>query len=778
MRIPDIEGLPVYPHLGSIADALVSSPSRFLALTAETAAGKSTAVPLALLERLPGKVLMLEPRRIAALACATRMSTLIGEEVGRAVGYRFRHESRVSAETRLEVMTEGVLVRALQRDPSLAGVSAVILDEFHERSIPGDLALAFLREIVPLRDDLFVLVMSATMDASRLADSLGCAVYAVPGRTWPVSIEHDPPPDSRAFTIPSWAARAARSAALGGKGDVLVFLPGIGEIRSAARELAGADAEILVLHGSVPIEEQRRCLSGGGGRPRIILSSAIAETSLTVPGVTTVVDSGLARLARFDPRVGMERLVTENESEFSAAQRAGRAGRMGPGRAIRLWSPGDPRPRSVPPAIQRSDLVPLVLECALWGARKRQDVAWLDEPPEAAWEHARELLALLGALDGDGAPTERGKTMATLGVHPRVAAVALTGRIDLAVRASGDEEGSREAVRTGQSLRSRLAGRSLPDAATVPDAIALLAGYPDRIARHRGDGVYQFPSGRLASLPKADSSSRARQPDWIVAVDVDAGEREGRVWAYETVGNDMAEEWLAERAIESVEASFDGTTVRKSLVRRYGRLELSNRRLDPEPGDFATAYARFVRDRGLAILPWDEASRSFLARARLYHRLRGSPETASDDGLLRDLDDWLVPFLPMGGAARAGLSATTLLDALRYRLDGQAVDREVPLRIGLPSGVSRPLSYEEIDPAEGIVPVLETRVQDLFGLADTPRICGIPVLIRLLSPARRPLQITRDLAGFWRNTWPEVVKEMKGRYPKHRWPVDPTKPGV
>lgn len=778
MRIPDIEGLPVYPHLGAIVEALTSSPSRFLALTAETAAGKSTAVPLALMDRLPGKVLMLEPRRIAALACATRMSSLIGDEVGRAVGYRFRHESRVSAETRLEVMTEGVLVRALQRDPSLAGVSAVILDEFHERSIPGDIALAFLREIVPLREDLFVLVMSATMDASRLAASLGCEVYAVPGRTWPVSIEHYPPPDSRAATIPAWAARAARSAVSEGEGDVLVFLPGIGEIRSAVRELAGVDAEILVLHSSVPIEEQRRCLSAGGERRRIILSSAIAETSLTVPGVSTVVDSGLARLPRFDPRVGMERLVTENESEFSAAQRAGRAGRMGPGRAIRLWSPGDTRPRSVPPAIQRSDLVPLVLECALWGARKRQDVAWLDEPPEAAWEHARELLAFLGALDTDGAPTERGKTMASLGVHPRVAAVALAGRIDLAVRASGDEEGSREAERTERSLRSRLAGVNIPNPATVSDALALLAGYPDRIARHRGDGVYQFPSGRLASLPKSDAGSRARQPDWIVATDVDAGDREGRVWAYEPVNADMAEEWLAARTVESVETSFDGSTVRKSLIRRYGRLELSNRRLNPEPGDFAAAYALFVRARGLSVLPWDGSSRSFLARARLYHRLRGSAETASDEGLLRDLDDWLVPFLPAGGAERSGLSASGLLDALRYRLDGQTVDREVPVRIDLPSGLSRPLAYEELDPAEGTIPVLETRVQDLFGVADTPRVCGIPVLIRLLSPARRPLQITRDLAGFWRNTWPEVVKEMKGRYPKHRWPVDPTKPGA
>lgn len=800
--------LPIAPYLGRIADELLSSRSRFLVLTAETAAGKSTAVPPALLDRVPGKILMLEPRRIATVAIAARIAEILGEECGRTAGYRIHLESKVSPATRIEIITEAVLTRMIQEDPSLPGVSVVILDEFHERSVHADLALALLREVTAIREDLRVLVMSATIDTARIASFLGCTTLSVPGRLWPVETVYDGPArrDVRGEErLEDRVARTVRAELASPGGHILVFLPGIAELRRVSSLIAGCGAEVFVLHSSVPFAEQKLILSGNPEGPRrVILSSSIAETSVTVPGVSIVIDSGLSRIGRFDVPTGMNRLVTEIESEFSAVQRAGRAGRTGPGRCVRLWAEHEKRVPRTPPEILRSDILPLVLECALWGAPGADGLDWLDPPNAGAWARAVELLAEMGALDPSGRVTARGKAMASLGVHPRIAAVALAGNIELAVRHAGYPDNPRETGRFRADLERRVSrvecaasGRKQPDSGNgSQDTMALLAGYPDRIASHRAEGVYQFPSGRLASLPASDRASISRYPGWIVAPDADAGEREGRIYAWEPLDEERAAAWLDSRAVDRTETAFytrkDGSRgIRKTIFRMYGKLVISEKRIEAGTEETAAALCAEIRKNGLQTLPWNTASSSFLARARFLEKTgsgRGSgaalhgesgisgtgagPSSLDDQSLLDSLEDWLVPFL--GNSPE--VDPARLLDAIRYRCDARTVDREVPERITLATGATRPLVWEEITPGEGPVPVLETKIQDLFGCADTPRIRGQPVLLRLLSPARRPLQITCDLAGFWKNTWPEVIKEMKGRYPKHRWPDNPLAP--
>ena len=799
-----MKDLPIYPYLDSIADALFSSPSHFLVLTAETAAGKSTAVPIALLPRVTGSIVMLEPRRIATVAVASRVAELLGEDVGKTAGYRLHLECRVSRETRIEVVTEAILTRRLQGDPALEGVSVVILDEFHERSIHADLALAFLRETVTLRDDLFVLVMSATIDTEKIASWLSAPVCTVPGRRWPVAIEYVPGEtrkDGRQpFIEDQCAAVIVRELTRKDSSGILAFLPGIAEIRRTERLLADCAAEVLVLHSSVPLTEQKKALKDPPpGTRRVILSSSIAETSLTVPGVTTVIDSGLSRMGRVDLRTGMNTLQTGYESVFSAEQRAGRAGRLGPGRCVRLWAERDVRVSNPPPEILRSDLLSVVLECALWGVSGIDGLSWLDRPSEAAWNQARTLLQWQDALDQAGRITERGRAMTTLGVHPRIAAVALAGSVSFAVRYALRGESPREAERFAADLTRRLErlnGRGGEGAQTafvrtanaekdISSPMALLAGFPDRIACHVSDGVYRFPSGRLASLPREVRNGQSRYPKWIVAPEVDSGEREGRIYSFEALDEFPAEAWLDRHASTETIISFSdckyspGSKVRKTEVRAYGKIILAERALEPAPSDVICAVLSAVRSEGLSVLPWKRESEAFLLRARFYYatsiptgRYTASPITLSDQALLDSLEDWLAPFIPANGR----IDETGLLEALRYRANGQLLDREIPERLELPNGIARPISFEESVPGEGPKPVLEIRVQDLFGCAETPRVLGVPVLLKLLSPARRPLQITSDLASFWKNTWPEVRKEMKGRYPKHKWPEDPFAP--
>ena len=812
----------------SIVACLKKSPSRSLVLTAETAAGKSTAVPLALMEAFPGKILVTEPRRLAVVAVAGRHAQLLGEDVGKRAGYRLRYDTRISADTRIEVMTDAILTRIIQKEPSLDGVSVVVLDEFHERSVYTDLSLAFLREILLLRDDLYLVVMSATMDSAKVAAFLGddkpAACLHVEGRRFPVEIHYRPVPAASGIRLVQggnedlavdFCARVVLEELEGSPGagqsagSILVFLPGIGELRRCQKLLersgAGQLAQILLLHSSISLEEQRLVLEASppgrladgdrkedsfdsaGFRRRVILSSAIAETSLTVPDVTCVIDSGLSRISRFDSRTGMTRLVTEVESDFSAEQRAGRAGRLGPGRCIRLWSPAEGRLASPPPEIARTDLVPVVLECACWGVQELQGLAWLDSPSAGSWTAARTLLQEMACLDEAGSVTDLGRSVLELGVHPRIGCVALSGlpgAVELAARYGAEEPAEQQ--RLLRDLRRRLAASKSfvqdgLEGGAAGAGLALLAGFPDRLARFCGDGFYQFPSGRTASLfhRNADSSRQPMAggslPQWIVAVEVDAGTTRGRIYRWEPLEDLTVARWLEGHTVTQVELDVDDATgkVTKHQVRRYGRMELERRRLVPDSSDVAAALCAQVRRRGFGSLPLSAQSQLLLLRARLREDLSwGVDEVAgasrfSPENLLGRLEDWLVPFL--GGMNK--ISEGAVYEGLYWFCDGTALDRELPLSITLPNGKRRKLTYEMI--AGRVQPVLEVVIQELFGCPETPQVAGIPVLLRLLSPARRPLQVTSDLSGFWQSTWPEVCKEMRGRYPKHNWDYKP-----
>lgn len=867
--------LPVYPYLDTIAGTLKNSASRFLILTAETAAGKSTAVPLALETVFPGKILISEPRRLAVTAVANRLAALYEELPGKKVGYRLRFDTKVSASTRIEIMTDGILTRIIQQDPGLDGISVIVLDEFHERSVYTDVTLAFLKDIMQLRDDLYVLIMSATIDTDKIVayigDSEKTPVFHVSGRKFPVSFEYRPfahtDSSGDSFAVAAACADVVAEEILhprcdvpGGAGSVLVFLPGIAEIRyccSCLQNLLPAQAaEILVLHSSVPLEEQKRVLdsagtgsdtgnvkNNGNNRRRVIVSSSVAETSLTVPDVTLVVDSGLCRINRFDIRTGMGRLVTETESVFSAEQRAGRAGRLQPGRCIRMWAEADRRITAFPPEICRSDNMPVVLECALWGATELSRISWLDEPSVAGWNAATRLLEAMGCIK-NGTITEKGKIVLQFGVHPRAACVALSGvsgavpvtaryaaasdaeyhslyadlnrrlnRLSFRQRQicsirflsqNGTDDGQRQAAKNTMSRLQRVPVPNLKDDGSpgilscagdspggydrnncpsagnkagtennaIYTAVALLAGYPDRLAVSMGSGLYQFPSGRTAVMDRETVQNRNLFPRWIVAPDVDAGERCGKIYAWEPVPDAVASSWLDERKEISVESVFETDSKnRRRLVTteysRYGKIILSSRPVSLPPEQIAIAVCSAVKAGGFNMLPFSEQAESFLLRARFrarYVRDADMPsEKLSEAALLDALDSWLLPFLPPGGK----LDEQTVADALYWYCDGAKVDYDVPLQIILPNGKKRRIRYEQS--AGDVIPVLETVVQDLFGCFETPRIAGVRVLLRLLSPARRPLQVTSDLAGFWRNTWPNICKEMKGRYPKHNW---------
>lgn len=770
-----IQQLPITPYLDDICARLKASPSRFLVLTAETAAGKSTAMPLALLRHFEGKIYMLEPRRIATLAVAARTAELLGESPGTTSGYIMHLERRVSPQTRFTVITEAVLTRMLQHDPALEGTSVVVIDEFHERSVHADLALAFLKEAMQLRDDLYVIVMSATIDTASVArylgtDSAPAPVFSVSGKQFPVEVNY-------AGNISAAEAVLRELSDRRSQGSILVFLPGIAEIRRTAAELEsrGADAEILTLHSSVGFSEQKKILEPvtAGAPRRVILSSAIAETSLTVPGVTVVIDSGKSRLSRMNIAAGMETLVTEAESLFSAEQRKGRAGRTAPGRCIRLWNEQEPRVTRTPPEILRSDILPLVLECAQWGVQERSKLDWLDAPPENAWESARQLLRAMGCLSPEITPL--GKAALLMGLHPRLACVALAGSVEKAC-AYGSYADAAPAVQ--KKMRAETESRVQRCRAQFPELRhfslpePLFAGYPDRIARLAApDGTYQFPSGRIATLPKDERQRTAVFPAWIVAPDADAGEREGRIYAWEAVDTQTTEQWLQERATLSTQLEFTEAAkgasprLRKTEIQCYGKLVLVRRQRAVQAADFSEAACAAVRKEGLAWLPLSEKTQDFLLRAQFYaqHSGQQDEEKYTDSGLQQRVQEWLPPFV-----TGTSLSADEVYDALYFYLDGSSVDSHVPPKLTMPNGKSFRMRYERSS-GHSIRPVMEIIIQQAFGCFKTPRVMGQAVLLKLLSPARRPLQVTDDLEGFWQNTWPEICKEMKGRYPKHNW---------
>ncbi len=831
---PDlVKQLPIAPYLDDICVSLKSSGSHSLILTAETGAGKSTALPLALLNHFSGKIIMLEPRRIASLSVASRVSTLLGEEIGKTAGYVMRLESRVSEVTRFTVMTEAVLTRMLQDDLLLDGVSVVVLDEFHERSVQADLALAFLTETMSLRGDLYVVVMSATIDTASLSSYLAAGgeaapVFAVPGRQFPVDVEY------AGALLPSDAVM--RELRKRDRGSILVFLPGIADIRKTAAELEreSVDADILLLHSSIDFDEQKKVLSPPNdfSRRRVILSSSIAETSLSVPGVSVVIDSGLARINRMNVAAGMEMLVTETESVFSAEQRKGRAGRMRSGRCVRLWCENDVRVAETTPEILRTDLTELVLECAERGVYRRDALSWLTPPSAAAWKSAQKLLIALGCLSAEDEVhgensvriTSLGKAALTLGLHPRLACVALSALSFGNVGESADKKSGISKKECGglapcveaalqcvlayspyadspsalqkrffSDLVKRLAkcAYRFPDlcgnsgsenSSDVTAAVLLLAGFPDRIAHLEGDGTYRFPSGRVASLPKKDRDAFRVFPEWIVAPVVDAGEKEGRIYRWEALSAEEAEAWLSVRSETYTETEFaEGThSLRKTEYTYFGKIVLAERRVAVQDGDFAYAVCRAVEKNGITRLPFGEKTKAFLARVRFYETHTrafrtvddGSAVSAdgtytiaksSEENLIKTVREWLPPFL-----TGTTLRENAVYDALYYYLDGAKVDKNVPQTIVLANGKSCTLLYDTA--AEGIIrPTIEIIVQKIFGCFETPRVMGVPVLFKLLSPARRPLQITDDLAGFWSGAWPEICKEMKGRYPKHNW---------
>jgi ATP-dependent helicase HrpB len=809
--------LPVTRILPELADALQSR--RSAVLVAPPGSGKTTRVPLVLLDAgwLANRgILLLEPRRLAATNAARYLAGLLGEEVGGTVGYAIRYERRRSQRTRLEVVTEGILTRRLQADPELTGIGLVILDEFHERSLHADLALALCRDAQQgLAPELRLLVMSATLDAAPVAALLGDApVIRCAGRSHPVTIEHlaSDPAEPLAAATAAGVRRALRETA----GDLLVFLPGAGEIRRCAEQLAPVEAiDLRPLYGDIPFADQELALLPGTRR-RVVLATNIAETSLTIDGIGTVVDAGFERRPRFDPVTGSTRLDLVRISMASAEQRAGRAGRLGPGSCLRLWSLGTHGALlpAAPPEILQADLAPLALELAHWGVSDATLLPWLDPPPPGALAAARELLRWLGLLDDRLQLTAAGREAAAWPLHPRLGALllaarasgqlplgcelaALLGERDLAppgwqprhsspsdlldrlelLRKGRGEPGRVAAVRRAAAWwrqRCGVTGTGLP-----PDAAAvnrlLDVAFPDRVGQRRsaaGDR-YLLACGRGARLGTASAVPR---PELLVAAELRgvAGSDPEIVQAG-TLGREDVQELFAGRLEWRSEVGWNeppGRVAGRDLL-MFGALALQERVTPVRDDQALPVLLALVRREGLATLPWSAGTVQLRARIAFLRREcpeEGWPEV-SDAALLADLDEWLGPWL---GAVRSrdDLARLDLAAILGSWLGRRARDLErlAPERLAVPSG-----SQIRLDYAAGDSPILAAKLQELFGLATTPRLAGgrAPVLIHLLSPAGRPLAVTRDLRSFWDTVYPEVRKEMRGRYPKHPWPDDP-----
>lgn len=796
-------------------------------LEAPPGAGKTTRVPLALLEETwlsRQTILMLEPRRLAARAAAERLASELGEKVGETVGYRIRLESRVGPRTRIEVVTEGILARRLQDDPALEGVGLVIFDEFHERSLDADLALALVlngRDLLRDEPPLKVLLMSATLEGERLSTLLDDApVISSQGRAYPVEVRWGRAPQQGEYLdarVESVVLQALDEQA----GSVLVFLPGQAEIRRVAQRLESAlgsypGVRLCPLHGELDLAAQRAAIEPApAGERKVVLATNIAETSLTIEGVRVVVDSGLARVPRFDPGTGMTRLDTQRVSRASATQRAGRAGRLEPGVCYRLWSETQHEQLAAYDSaeILQADLAPLALQLHRWGSTPDQ-LRWLDMPPPAAMSQADDLLARLGALAADGRLTAHGQAMAGLPAHPRIAHLLLRAKA-LGLEAMGCDLaallGERDIVRDrGADLHSRLAMlhsgartsqrikqlarqyqgllRGQPNAARpVEDPQAdrwlgmlLALAYPDRVAQQRraGGAEYRLANGRAAQFGEPDALMKH---EWLVVADLGSrqGQREERIYLAADLNPLLFDTVLAEQVQRRDVLEWDDKegTLRAEAQWRVGDLVL---RREPLSGlDEAArgqALVDLVRRKGLALLPFTPELRQWQARVQLLRDLdlaTGQTEwpDVSDEGLLASLETWLTPYL--GKVTRlAHFSQLDLSSILHNLLPWplpQRLNELAPTHLNVPSGSSIRLDYSEHPP------VLAVRLQELFGLADTPRIAGnrVQVKLHLLSPARRPVQVTQDLANFWRSTYSEVKKDLKGRYPKHYWPDDP-----
>ncbi|MEA1831845.1 ATP-dependent helicase HrpB [Methylobacterium durans] len=799
--------LPIDAVLPALAAALRSHNAAVL--VAPPGAGKTTRVPLALLDAtwLAGrKIVLLEPRRLAARGAAERMAATLGERVGDTVGLRVRLTSKVSARTRIEVVTEGVFTRMILDDPELSGIGAVLFDEFHERSLDADLGLALAADAQGgLREDLRLLVMSATLDGARVARLLGEApVLESEGRAFPVETRYTERDPNRRIedTMTDAVLRALRA----DPGSILAFLPGQGEIRRVADALAervGPEIEIAPLYGALTQAEQDRAVAPAPpGRRKVVLATSIAETSLTIEGVRIVVDSGLSRVPVYEPGIGLTRLVTARASRASIDQRRGRAGRTEPGVCWRLWSEAatsalDPFGR---PEILAADLAGLVLDCAAWGVTDPTTLAFLDAPPKPALTEARAMLRDLSAIDADGRLTAIGARLRALPLPPRLARMVVSAAENGQARAAADiaavlverglggdgadiadrverfrrDRGGRAADmrRLAEGWARQAGGRQNSEA---PDAGALLAlAYPDRVARARGrEGEFVMVNGRAGRLDPA--SPLAREP-FLVVADLAGAAGSARILAAAAIGVDAIEASFADRIVSGASVVFDpaSRSLRARAVRRLGAINLGERTL-PVPADAESAaiLARGVIQVGLDALPWTSALRQLVARIRFLRAAEGNEwPDLSDQALAADPESWLAPAI-LGRTSLDAVTADDLaraFDALLPWTLRSRLDAEAPTHITVPTGSRIPIAYE----AHG-EPVLAVRVQELFGLDRHPVIGGgrVPLVLHLLSPASRPIQITRDLPGFWRGSWAAVRSEMRGRYPRHPWPEDP-----
>lgn len=810
--------LPIDSLLPAIRTTLAEHVS--LVIEAPPGAGKTTRVPPALLDTawLQGrKLVMLEPRRLAARAAAHFMAVKLGEHIGETVGYRVRMDTRVGPRTRIEVVTEGVLTRLLQSDPALGDYGLVIFDEFHERSLHTDLALALILEARhALRPDLRIVAMSATLDSAPVAELLGGAPRLVSeGRSFPVDTRYQPLVPRA--PVEAQVANAVRRVLAEESGSLLVFLPGGGEIRRVVKMLdenLPSGTDVVPLHGDLPQEQQDAAiLPAASGRRKIVLATSIAETSLTIEGVRVVVDAGYARVPRFEPVSGLTRLATVRVSRASADQRRGRAGRLEPGVCYRLWSEGERLEAQTAPEILQADLAPLALELAQWGVTDAARLAWLDPPPSAALAQARELLQELEALDADGRITAHGRSLVELPLHPRLAHMVAGGErrgsgwlacLLAAVLSERDivaggikHAGVAERVRLLSARPAADAGvdrRNLKRVQAVARDIARQAGiapqadvaadqagpllalaYPDRIARRRAGSQprYLLANGRGAYLSDDDP---LRSAEWLAVAALDGNPRAARIFlAARTDEREMRELFAAQIvARDRIDWDEDQGAVRAVRELCLGAIILEQRPLaEPDAQKVAALMLAAIRRRGLDCLPWSAELRNWQARVLLLRRVQGdSWPDVSDAALLRSLEQWLAPYLA-GSTRLMQLAGVPLKQALEALLDfhqRRTLNELAPTQVTVPTGRRVPLDY-----TLGDTPVLAVRVQEMFGLAQTPAIAGgrMPLVLHLLSPAGRPLQVTRDLAGFWKSSYRDVKKDMQGRYPKHPWPDDP-----
>lgn len=802
----------VVAALGAAGSVVVQAPP---------GTGKTTLVPPAVAALVGGRVVVTQPRRIAARAAARRLAQLLGEPVGETVGYSVRGDRKVGARTRIEVVTTGVLLRRLQRDPELPGIAAVVLDEVHERQLDADLTLAMLVDVrANLRPDLLLVAMSATVEAERTASLVGGArsapVVEVPGALHPVTEVWCPLPagvrrsDDRGLTprFLDHVAGCVRRALAEQAGDVLVFLPGVGEVSAVVSRLSGVDADVRPLHGRLPPREQDLALTPGDRR-RVVVSTSVAESSLTVPGVRAVVDAGLSRQPRTDHRRGLAGLVTVGVSRAAAEQRAGRAGREGPGAAYRCWSQAEHAHLAAhpEPEIATADLTSFALEIAAWGHPDPADLGLMDQPPAAAMAAARATLTGLGAVADDGSATDRGREIARVAADPRLARALLDGAavvggrraaeivalISEDVRApGGDLVAALRGIRRGgpgapawtasvKQLQASLPtsgralsernGEELGDDVAVGLVVAL--AHPDRIARLRPGGTaYLMTSGTGAVVPAG--SSLAGLP-WLAIADADRrpGVRDATIRSAAPLGEDLALEAATALWHESEEVAWsDGRVVARRVV-ALGAIELTSVPIaDPPAALVATAVREGLRQEGIALLPWTEAATALRSRMAFLHRALGDPwSDVSDEALTLSLETWLGPELARIRGTR-DLRRIDVLTALRRLLpwpEAGRLDELAPERVQVPSGSSVRVDYD------GDQPVLAVRIQEVFGWAAAPRLADgrVPLLLHLLSPARRPAAVTADLASFWTTGYPQVRAELRGRYPKHAWPEDP-----